>query len=144
MLRVDGASVRFGGIQALNDVGFIVEAGIVSGLIGPNGAGKTTAFNVITGLTRPSSGRIWLDNRDITHLSAKARARAGIGRTFQRLEVFGSLNVRDNVMVALESRRGLCERGRRRQRASELLERVTNFCGGRFQDDATLVVVAAN
>jgi branched-chain amino acid transport system ATP-binding protein len=124
VLRVDEVSVRFGGIKALDLVSFEVEPGMVSGLIGPNGAGKTTAFNVITGLIRPSAGKVWLHDRDITTSGSKSRARAGIGRTFQRLETFGSLSVKDNVMVALESRRGLCERGRRTDRCHELLEQV--------------------
>jgi branched-chain amino acid transport system ATP-binding protein len=124
VLRTSEISVQFGGVQALDRVGFAADAGMVTGLIGPNGAGKTTMFNVITGLQRPNSGRVWLDEVDVTGSRARARARMGIGRTFQRLEVFGSLSARDNVMVALETRRGLVPRSRRRDQAEELLARV--------------------
>jgi branched-chain amino acid transport system ATP-binding protein len=122
MLRVEDVSVKFGGLLALLEVGVEVAAGEVTGLIGPNGAGKTTLFNVITGLQMPDRGRVVLDARDVTRVGPKQRARLGLGRTFQRLEVFGSLTVRDNVLVALESR-GV--RGRHaRQAADELLTRV--------------------
>lgn len=122
MLRVDEATVHFGGVRALDDVSLVAEAGQVTGLIGPNGAGKTTLFNVITGLQKPVRGRIAIDGRDVTAAGPKQRARMGLGRTFQRLEVFGSLTVADNVLVALENR-GL--RGREaRAEGARLLARV--------------------
>ena len=122
MLQVEEVSVHFGGVRALDSVTFDVAAGEVTGLIGPNGAGKTTIFNVITGLQRPDRGRVRLDGVDVTGRSARWRARRGLGRTFQRLEVFGSLTVADNVLVAVENRG---HRGRdARRRAAELLERV--------------------
>ncbi len=105
MLRVEGVAVRFGGVHALRGVDLAVERGSLVGLIGPNGAGKTTLFNVVTGMERPTAGRVQLDGRDVTRLSPHRRARLGLGRTFQRIEVFSSLTVRENVMAAAEARR---------------------------------------
>jgi branched-chain amino acid transport system ATP-binding protein len=105
VLRVESVEVRFGGVQALCGVDLEVEPGSLVGLIGPNGAGKTTLFNVVTGLERPTAGRVLLDGTDVTRLSPHRRARLGIGRTFQRLEVFSSLTVLENVLAAAEARR---------------------------------------
>ncbi|CAB4859195.1 unannotated protein [freshwater metagenome] len=96
--------MTFGGAAALSDVGVTAEAGAITGLIGPNGAGKTTLFNCITGLLQPTSGEILLDGRDISSLPPYKRSRAGVARTFQRLELFTSLTVRDNIRVAGEIR----------------------------------------
>jgi branched-chain amino acid transport system ATP-binding protein len=106
LLETQNVNVQFGGHHAVRDVDLNVEPGIVTGLIGPNGAGKTTTFNVICGLQEATSGRIILDGDDITDKKAHQRARLGLARTFQRLEVFGSLSARDNILVAAEIRRG--------------------------------------
>jgi branched-chain amino acid transport system ATP-binding protein len=105
LLEVNRVSVRFGGLMALSEVSFAAEADRVTGLIGPNGAGKTTLFNAVCGLLPARSGRVRLDGTDITRLSPHKRARRGLARTFQRLEIFGSLSVRENVLVAAEIHR---------------------------------------
>ena len=101
-LNVENISVYFGGHIAVNEVSLTIDSGTVTGLIGPNGAGKTTLFNVISGLIAPSSGRVMFAEKDITSLAPHKRARIGIGRTFQKLELFNSLSVVDNIRVSLE------------------------------------------
>jgi branched-chain amino acid transport system ATP-binding protein len=98
-------SVRFGGISALTSVTFDAAPGQITGLIGPNGAGKTTTFNVITGLEQPSEGSVEILGTDEGRLRPHHRARLGLARTFQRLEVFGSLSVRDNILTGAEFHR---------------------------------------
>ena len=107
LLEVDDVVVQFGGVTAVDGATFTAEAGKVTGLIGPNGAGKTTCFNVISGLQRPTRGRVRFEGRDVTRMPVHRRARRGMGRTFQRLEAFGSLTVRDNVRAAFEIHHGV-------------------------------------
>jgi ABC-type branched-subunit amino acid transport system ATPase component len=104
LLRVEGLSIRFGGLAALSDVSFDVANGEILGLIGPNGAGKSTVFNVLSGLYRPDAGRVTFDGVSLLDLTPHAIARRGIGRTFQNTEVFRPLSVLDNVLVGLHSR----------------------------------------
>jgi branched-chain amino acid transport system ATP-binding protein len=126
LLEVVGVTVKFGGITAVNDAYLSAEPGSITGLIGPNGAGKTTLFNVISGLQPPTNGRIRFKNHDVTRSSVNHRAKMGMGRTFQRLEAFGSLTVRENVQVARDIHAGAGSWfGRRRdKRVKELIELV--------------------
>ncbi|MBM3223374.1 MAG: ABC transporter ATP-binding protein [Candidatus Tectomicrobia bacterium] len=95
---------RFGGLTALNGLDFSLEEGMIAGLIGPNGAGKTTFFNMITGLYRPSSGRLLFAGHDITGRRPNRIARLGISRTFQTIRLFGNMTVLDNVLVGMNCR----------------------------------------
>jgi ABC-type branched-subunit amino acid transport system ATPase component/branched-subunit amino acid ABC-type transport system permease component len=101
-LAVKDITVRFGGLVAVKDVSVIAPSGRITGLIGPNGAGKTTTFNVCSGLTPPTHGHVWLDGKDISRASSTDRARRGIGRTFQQMQLFDSLTVRQNVAMGAE------------------------------------------
>lgn len=102
-LVVQGLSVRFGGLIAVDDVHLEAPVGRITGLIGPNGAGKTTTFNACSGLLRPSEGSIHLDGHDLTRLPVQRRCQRGLGRTFQRMELFESLTVRENVSIGREA-----------------------------------------
>ena len=104
LLETIGVKVRFGGNIALDDVSISVEAGSITGLIGPNGAGKTTLFNTITGLQPLTGGQIIFNDKDVTKEPPHKRTRMGLARTFQRLELFTTLSVRDNIRVAGEIR----------------------------------------
>ena len=119
-LEVSDVSVSFGGRLALDAVDFRADAGMVTGLIGPNGAGKTTLFNVICGLQPALHGRVRIAGVDVTRLPPFKRARRGLGRTFQRLEPFGLLTVRENVRLAADAAR----RPHPDRVADELLERL--------------------
>jgi branched-chain amino acid transport system ATP-binding protein len=105
LLQLDKATIRFGGLTAVNAVDFAVHAGELCGLIGPNGAGKTTVFNLITGVYPPTDGSISFVGRDLRGLRVDEIAGLGIARTFQNIRLFGSLTVFDNVRVACNRHR---------------------------------------
>jgi ABC-type branched-subunit amino acid transport system ATPase component len=104
VLSVEGLRVTFGGNVAVDDVDLTAAAGRLTSLIGPNGAGKTTTFNACSGLLRAAAGHVRLDGHDVTRLSVPRRARLGLGRTFQRMQLFSSLSVYDNVALGREAR----------------------------------------
>ncbi|MDB5359899.1 MAG: transporter ATP-binding protein [Rhodospirillales bacterium] len=106
MLQLSGVSKRFGGLKAVNEVSFSVEAGEIFSLIGPNGAGKTTLFNLISAIFKPSGGSIRFEGEDITGRPTYALARLGIARTFQNLAVFKHESVVNNLLVGLHTHLG--------------------------------------
>jgi branched-chain amino acid transport system ATP-binding protein len=106
VLQVDGLHKAFGGVQAIEDVSFALNAGELLALIGPNGAGKSTCFNMLSGQLKPDSGLVRLLGRDIVGKSPRAIWRLGVGRTFQITATFASLSVRENVQMALYSHAG--------------------------------------
>lgn len=137
LLSIKGVNKRFGGLQALSDVGLQIQAGQIYGLIGPNGAGKTTFFNVITGLYEPDSGEFLLDGKAYRPTAVHEVARAGIARTFQNIRLFGGMTALENVMTGryVRTRHGLIgavlrtpserrEEREIRERAIELLDYV--------------------
>ncbi|MBV9666317.1 MAG: ABC transporter ATP-binding protein [Actinobacteria bacterium] len=124
-LRVEEVEVRFGGLTALQGVDLEAQGGRVTGLIGPNGAGKTTLFNVITGMQAPTRGKVFIDDVDVTDRKTHQRARLRVARTFQRLEVFGSLTARENIRVAADARNGWSgEKDDAKAATEAILERV--------------------
>lgn len=100
MLKISNITVRFGGLVAVNDVSFAVGTHEILGLIGPNGAGKTTLFNAVSGLVRPATGYITMDDHEISRLALYKRAHRGLGRTFQIPKPMRHLTVRENLIVA--------------------------------------------
>jgi branched-chain amino acid transport system ATP-binding protein len=118
-LVTEGASVRFGGLAAIDDVSFTLGPGEIVGLIGPNGAGKTTLINVLSGFQKPSAGEVRLEGRRFADARPDAFARAGIARTFQAVRLFKGLSVSENLEVSLAAN-GLSRR-RARERAKALL-----------------------
>jgi len=110
MLRAENLSRNFGGLMAVNNVSLTVQAGERRAIIGPNGAGKTTLFNLLSGELPPLKGHIFLDQKEITPLPAHERARLGIGRTFQRNNLFLNLSVLENVRLAIQARVGISHR----------------------------------
>ena len=127
---MQGLTVKFGGLTAINGLSMQVERGRIHALIGPNGAGKSTTFNCISRYYRPTSGRISFDGADITRKKPHEMAALGVARTFQNLELFGALSVRENALLHLRARRGhgralLRPAGAEaRERVEHLLERV--------------------
>jgi branched-chain amino acid transport system ATP-binding protein len=137
LLEIAGVNKRFGGLQALTDVGIRIERGQIVGLIGPNGAGKTTFFNVITGLYQPDSGSFRLAGKPYSPSAPHEVAKAGIARTFQNIRLFGEMTALENVMVGrhVRTRQGVFgaifrhraareEEAAIRARAQELLDFV--------------------
>ena len=131
LLEVSALLMRFQGITALDTVSFTMDAGSITSLIGPNGAGKTTMFNCITGMYRPTSGKVAFDGADITGEAAHKVSRHGIARTFQNLALFSGLSVMDNLLV-----------GAYRQGSSGLLQGA--FLTGRVRAEQRAAVAAAN
>ena len=105
-LACDGITIRYGGYSAVRDLSFRAPRGRLTGLIGPNGAGKTSTFNACSGLLSPTAGQLALDGRDLSGMSPAARARLGLGRTFQRMELFLDLTVAENVRLGREAAMG--------------------------------------
>ena len=109
MLEVENLVIEFGGLRALDNVSFKSERGQILSIIGPNGAGKTTLFNVVSGLYRPKSGRVFLGGRNVTGMPAHQLAHLGLSRTFQNLQVFFQMTALENVMVGrhIHEKRGV-------------------------------------
>jgi len=124
ILSLRNATLRFGGIVALDDVSLEVEPGTIAGLIGPNGAGKTTAFNVITRLYRLESGDIAFEGKSILHTPPSRIVRLGIARTFQNVELFPTMTVLENVLVGAHTTSLFEREGSVRRRALDMLDFV--------------------
>ena len=106
MLRLEHVGLRIGGARILNDVSLDVPAGEMLGVIGPNGAGKTTLFNVVSGVIRPTEGKVLLDGQEVTNVAIHRRAAAGLGRTFQTSSLFPALSVVENVRLVAQAHAG--------------------------------------
>jgi branched-chain amino acid transport system ATP-binding protein len=108
MLEVSGLSKNFGSLAVARDINLVMKKGERRAILGPNGAGKTTLFNMLSGEVTPSAGKILINGKDVTRLSPDARARAGLGRSFQRNNLFADLTVRENLVIACTVARNLC------------------------------------
>ena len=104
LLEARQLTMRFGGLTAVKQVDFVIEQGTIASLIGPNGAGKTTFFNMLTGIYIPTSGQLWLDNREITGARPDRLTSLGIARTFQNIRLFNNMTVLENILVGRHSR----------------------------------------
>jgi branched-chain amino acid transport system ATP-binding protein len=128
LLTVKNVSQHFGSLVAVNNVSMTVEQGELRAVIGPNGAGKTTFFNMISGLFRPSTGRILFNNADITLLPPQKRVALGMARTFQITEIFPELTVRENLRIPVELARGLrLKLWQPKQLAAHIEEQITDL-----------------
>ena len=107
LLKVTDLKKAYGAIQAVGGVSFEVQPGEIFGVIGPNGSGKTTLFNSMLGQITPNAGKIELKGEDVTHCGPLELSRRGVGRTFQTLQVFGKMTVRDNLIVAAQEHHGI-------------------------------------
>ena len=138
VIRTEGLSKSFGGFAALQDVSVSVTQHEILGIIGPNGAGKTTLFNLLAGALKPSSGRIWYLDRDITRTPAHRRLRTGLARTFQLIRPFATMTVLDNVVTAaLGSGAAMREA---RTRATAVVDRLgLSAIGGRVSGEVNAV-----
>jgi branched-chain amino acid transport system ATP-binding protein len=136
VLQATDIRKTFSGIVALDDLSITIDEGERVGLIGPNGAGKTTFFNCVLGVLRPDQGRVELHGEDVSHLRVHRRAQRGIGRTFQRIELFAELTVREHLLIAERTRRGdgrlwkdLIGRGKPRADEVERCDEVLSLLG---------------
>ncbi|PKP84660.1 MAG: ABC transporter ATP-binding protein [Alphaproteobacteria bacterium HGW-Alphaproteobacteria-2] len=132
VLSLDGLSIAFGGLRAVDDVSFAVRERAVTTVIGPNGAGKTTLFNLISGALKPQAGRVTLSGRDVTGLSSAAMHRAGLARSFQITNLFSEMTVRENLRLAAQvlepvshALRPLRRRGRAADKVEALIDRFS-------------------
>ena len=123
LLVVENLSRSFGSLAAVSNLSFEVHRGEILGIMGPNGAGKTTVFNLLTGIIKPDSGRVFLDGKDITRFSPAKRCRAGIGRTYQIPRPFTKMTVLENLMVAAVHGGGLLEK-RAKHQSDAILEQI--------------------
>jgi branched-chain amino acid transport system ATP-binding protein len=145
VLQTLGLEKRFGGIVAANNVSLEVEKGARHALIGPNGAGKTTLINLLTGVLRPTAGRILLDDRDITGLRAHRRVKLGITRTFQINQLFGDLSPLETIALAVSERLGYGADWRHRfdtrpRLVDEVVEILHNFRLADVMDERTAIL----
>jgi branched-chain amino acid transport system ATP-binding protein len=122
LLEVKNLTIRFGGLTAVDDASFVVRRGELLGVIGPNGAGKTTTFNAIVGVVRPTEGQILLEQGRIEGRRPDQIARLGIGRTFQKVRLFNSMTVLENVLVASSTVNGSVDSAR--ERALEVIDLI--------------------